>query len=190
MLFTTKYLQLYLSFGMKLTKGHGILKLKQSDWLKRYIDFNTNKRKNAANSFEKDFFKFMNNTVFGETIENLRKRISVKLINNAKDYAKYISKPSFDKTIFNKNFVVIHEIKPVLTLNKPIYVGFSILDLSKLLMYEFHYKYIKSKSDAKLLFTDTDSLVYKIKTEDVYEDFYQDKNLFDFSNYPTKFRVL
>ena len=124
----------------------------------------------------------MNNTVFGETIENLRKRISVKLINNAKDYAKYISKPSL--------FVVIHEIKPVLTLNKPIYVGFSILDLSKLLMYEFHYKYIKSKSDAKLLFTDTDSLVYKIKTEDVYEDFYQDKHLFEFSDYPTKFRVL
>ena len=84
--------------------------------------------------------------------------------------------------MFHKKYLV--KIKPVLILNKPIYVGFSILDLSKLLMYELHYKYIKSKSDAKLLFTDTDSLVYKIKAEVVYEDFYVDKNLFDFSDYP------
>ena len=84
-----------------------------------------------------------------------------------------------------KIFVAIHEIKPVLTLNKPVYVGFSILDLSKLLMYEFHYKYIKSKFDPKLLFPDTDSLVHEFKTKDVYEDFHQDKNLFDFSDYPS-----
>ena len=82
-----------------------------------------------------------------------------------------------------KIFAAIHEIKPVLTLNKPIYVGFSILDLSKYLTYEFHYKYITSKFDAKLLFTDTDSLFYVIKTEDVYKDFYQDNNLFDFIDY-------
>ena len=127
----------------------------------------------------------MNNSVFGKTMENLRKRISVKLINNAKDYVRCVSKPSFiSQKIYSKNFVAIHEIKPVLTLNKPIYAGFSILDLSKLLMYEIHYKYIKSKFDAKLLFTDTDSLVYEIKTDDVYEDFYQDKNLFDFRDYP------
>ena len=86
--------------------------------------------------------------------------------------------------ISSKNFVAIHEIKPVLTFNKPIYVGFSIIDLSKFLMYEFHYKYIKNKFDAKLLFTDTDSLVYEIKTENVYEDFYEDKSLFDFSDCP------
>ena len=85
---------------------------------------------------------------------------------------------------FTKSFVGIHKIKPELTLNKPNYVGFSILDLTKLLMYEFHYKYAKSKFDAKLLFTGTDSLVYEIKTEDVYEDFCEDKNLFDFSDYP------
>ena len=96
-----------------------------------------------------------------------------------------ISKPRVvSQKIFSKNFVAIHEIKPVLTLNKPIYVGFSILDLSKYLMYEFYNKYIKSNFDAKLLVTDTDSLIYEIKTEDVYEDFYQDKNLFDFSDYP------
>ena len=107
------------------------------------------------------------------------------MANNAKDYVKCITKPSFvPQKIFSKIFVAIHEIKPVLTLNKPIYVGFSILDLSKLLIYEFHHKYVKNKFDAKLLFIDTDSLGYEIKTEDVYEDFYQDKNLFDFSDYP------
>ena len=73
-----------------------------------------------------------------------------------------------------------------MTINKPMYIGFSILDLGKVLMYEFHHKHIKSKFDAKFLFTDTDSLVYEIKTEHIYltEDFYQDKNLFDFSDYP------
>ena len=176
---------MHLSLGMKLTKVHRILKFKQFDWLKRYIDFNTDKRENAANSSKKDFFKLMNNSVFGKTIENLRKIISVKLVSNAKDYVKCISKLSVvSQKIFRKNFVAIHEIEPVLTLNKPIYIGFSIIDLSKLLMYEFHFKYIKSKFNAKLLFTDTDSLVFEIKTEDVYEDFYLDKNLLDFSDYP------
>ena len=118
-------------------------------------------------------------------MENLRKRINVKLVSNAKDYLKCISKPSFiSQKIFSKNFVAVHEIKPLLTLNKPIYIGFSILDLSKYFKYEIHYKYIKSKFDAELLYTDTDSLVFEIKTEDVYEYFYQDKNLFDFSDYP------
>ena len=93
-------------------------------------------------------------------------------------------KPDFvSQEIFSKNFVAIHEIKPVLTLDKPIYGGFIILDLSKLLMYEFHYKYSKSKCNIKLFFTDMDSLIDEIETENVYGDFYEDKNLFDFSNY-------
>ena len=170
---------------MKLTKIHRFLKFKQSDWLKKYIDFNTDKRRNALNSFEVRFFKLMVNSIFGKAMENLQKRINIKLINNAKDNVKCINKPSFvSQKIFSKNFVAVHEIKPVLILNKPIYVGFSILDLSKYFMYEFHYKYIKSKFDAKLLFTDTDSLVYNTEAKDVHEDFYQDKNLFDFSEYP------
>ena len=118
-------------------------------------------------------------------MENLRKRISAKLVNNAKDHVKCISKTSFvSQKIFRKDLVAIHEIKPVLTFTKPIYVELSILDLSKCLMHKFHYKYIKSKFNAKLLLTDTGSLVYEIKTEDVYEDFYPDKDLFDFSKYP------
>ena len=117
-----------------MTKVHKILKFRQSDWLKIYIDFNTDKRKIAASSFEKNFFKLMNNSIFGKTMENLRKRINVK----------FISKPSFvSQKIFSKN-----EIKPVLTLDKPIYVGFSILDLSKYSMYDIHYKCIKRKYDA------------------------------------------
>ena len=177
-------LQLYLSLGIKLTKMHRVSKFKLSDWLKKYIDFNTDKRKNAANSFKKDFLKLMSISVFGKTMDSLRKRISIELINNAKDYVRSISKPSFiSQKIFSKNFVAIHKIKPVLTLNKPIYVGFSSLDLSKVLMYAFHYKFIKSKSDAKLLLTDTDTLIYEIKTEDVYKDFYGNKKLFDFSDF-------
>ena len=113
-------LQLYLSLGTKLTKVHRILKFKQSDCLKKYIGFNTSTRKNAANCFEKEFFKLMNNSVFAKTMENLRKKINAKLVNNAKYYIKYISKPSFvSQKIFSKSFVAIHEIKPILTLNKP-----------------------------------------------------------------------
>ena len=120
-------LQLYLSLGMKLVTVHRVLKFIQSDWLKKYIDFNTDKRKNAVNSFEKDSFKQMNKSVFGKTMGNLRKKVNLRLINNAGDNKKYVSKPSFiSQKIFNKNFVAIHEIKPV---------GLSILDLSKLLMY-------------------------------------------------------
>ena len=128
----------------------------------------------------------MINSVYGKTMENLRKRINVRLVNNATDYKKYISQPSFvSQKVFNKIFVAIHEIKSVLTLHKPIYAGFIVSDLSKYFMYDFHYNNLKRKFDAKLLFTDTGSLIYEIKTEeDVYESFYEDKDLFHFSNYP------
>ena len=124
---------------MKVGKFHRILKFKQSNWLKKFVDFNTERRKSANNKFEEGFFKLMVNCVFGKTTENLRKRANVKLVNNAKDYIKFVSRPNFvSQKIFNKNFVAIHKIKPVLLLNKPIYVGFSILELSKFLMYDFH----------------------------------------------------
>ena len=177
-------LQMYLSLGMKLTKIHRVLKFKQSDWMKKYIDFNTEKRKNAANDFEKDFLKLMINSVYGKTIENLRKRINVRLVNNAKDFLKYTSRPTYvTHKLFDKDYAAIHEIKPVLVLNKPIYVGFTVLDLSKWNMYDFHYNFIKKNFNAELLFTDTDSLTYEIKSENVYEDFFKWKDLFDFSNY-------
>ena len=132
-------LQLYLSLGMKLTKIHRVLKFKQSDWMKKYIDFNTEKRTNAANSFEKDFFKLMINSVYGKTMENLQKRINVRLVNDETDFSKYTSRPThIIHKMFGKNYAAIYEIKPVLMLNKPIFVGFTVLELSKWLMYDFH----------------------------------------------------
>ena len=169
---------------MKLTKIHIVLKSKQSDWMKKYIDFNTKKRKNAGNDFEKDFFKLMINSVYGKTIENLRKRINVRLVNNEKDFLKYTSRPTYvTHKLFDKDFAAIHETNSVLVLNKPIYVGFTVLELRKWKMYNFHYNFIKKNFNAELLFTDTDSLTYEIKSENVYEEFFKWKDLFDFSKY-------
>ena len=105
---------------------------------------------------------------------------------NKKDFSKYTSRPThISHKIFDKKYdATIHEIKPVLTLNKPIYIGFTVLELSKWLMYDFHYSFIKNNFDAELLFTDTDSLAYEIKSKDVYEEFFRHKHLFDFINYP------
>ena len=180
-------LQLYLDLGLNLTKVHRVLEFNQSPWLKQYIDFNTEKRMNAKNAFEKDFFKLMNNSVYGKTMENLHKRVDIKLITDKDKLLKYTSKPTYvSSKIFNKDLVALHKIKETLTLNKPAYVGMCILDLSKTLMYEFHYNYIKNKygDKAKLLFTDTDSLTYEIETDDVYQDLFNDKEKFDFSDYP------
>ena len=182
-------LQLYLDLGLKLKKVHRVLEFNQSPWLKQYIDFNTQKRTNAKNSFEKDFFKLMNNSVFGKTMENLRKRVDVRLVTSKEKLLKLASKPTYvSSKIFNENLVAVHKIKETLTLNRPAYVGMCILDLSKTLMYDFHYNYIKSKygDKAKLLFTDTDSLTYEIETKDVYADFWSDKDRFDNSDYDEK----
>ena len=180
-------LQLYIDLGLKLTKIHRVLEFDQSPWLKQYIDYNTEKRKNAKNDFEKDFFKLMNNSVFGKTMENIRKRVDVRLVTDEKKLLKLTSKPTYvSSKIFNENLVAVHKIKETLTLNRPAYVGMCILDLSKTLMYDFHYNYIKNKygEKAKLLFTDTDSLTYEIEAKDVYKDFFKDKDKFDNSDYP------
>ena len=127
-------LKLYLSLGMVLTKVHRVLSFQQSCWLQPYIDFNTEKRKQAKNDFEKDFFKLMNEAVFGKTMENLRKHVDVKLVNDETKAQKLICKPNFhDFRIFNEDLTAIQTRKAKLKLNKPIYVGFSILDLSKMI---------------------------------------------------------
>ena len=128
----------------------------------------------------------MNNSVFGKTIENFRKRVNVTLINDPEKLLKHTSKPTFiSGKIFNENLVAVHKIKETLTLNRPAYVEMCILDISKTLMYDFHCNYIKEKygSNTKLLFTNTDSLTYNIRTKDIYKDFWADKNKFDFSDY-------
>ena len=176
-------LQLYIDLGLKVSKVHRVLEFNQSPWLKQYIAFNTEKRKNAKNAFEKEFFKLMNNSVFGKTMENIRKRVDVRLVTDEKKLLKLTSKPTYVSCkIFNENLVAVHKIKETITLNRPAYVGMSILDLSK----TFHYKYIKKNygEKAMLLFTDTDSLTYEIEANDVYRDFWIDKDKFDNSDYP------
>ena len=184
-----RYLQLYLDLGIKIKKVHRVLEFNQSPWLKQYIDFNTEKRKHAKNSFEKDFFKLMNNSVYGQTMLNLRKRVDIRLVTDEKKLEKLTSKPTYvSSKIFNENLMAVHKVKKSLILNSPAYVGMCILHLSKTLMYDFHYNYIKKKYDnrAKLLFTDTDtdSLTYEMEAEDIYKDFWNDKDMFDNSDYP------
>ena len=147
------------------------------------IDFNTVKRTNTKYAFE-DFYELMNNSVFGKTMENLRKRVDVKLVTDEKKL-ELSAKPTFvSSKIFNENLVTVHKIKETLILNRPAYIGMCILDLSKTLMYDFLYNYIKQKhgEKAKLLFTDTDSLIYEIQTEDVYQDFWNNKEKIDHSD--------
>ena len=183
-----KTLMQYLNLGMELKKIHRGIKFIECDFLKPYIDKNTNLRTQAKNNFEKDFFKLMNNSVFGKTMENIRNRVNVKLVNTGEQFKKLTSKPNYEsRKIFNENLVSVHMKKTSLTMNKPVYLGMSILDLSKTLMFDFHYKYIKPKygNKAKLLFTDTDSFLYEIQTEDFYKDISGDvRDRFDTSDYP------
>ena len=183
-----KNLMQCLRLGMKLKKIHRGIKFIESDFMSSYINMNTNLRSKAKNNFEKDFFKLMNNSVFGKTMENIRNRVNVKLVNSGEQFKKLAAKPNYgSRKIFHENLVLVHMKKTSLTMNKPVYLGMSILDLSKTLMFDFHYKYIKPKygNKAKLLFTDTDSFLYEIQTEDFYKDISGDvKNRFDTSDYP------
>ena len=170
-------LKLYERLGLKITKIHRGIKFEERAWLKEYIDLNTELRTKAKNNFEKDFFKLMNNSVFGKTMENIEKRVNVKLVTKREKAMKLSSDPNFESfTIFDENLIAIHMKREKLFYNKPIYLGMCILDLSKTLMFEFHYDYIKNKySDrAKLLMTVTDSLIYEIKTDDLYYDISKD----------------
>ena len=170
---------------MKLIKIHRILSFKQSNWLKKYVDFNTKKRQKSPDEFNKNLYKLLNNCVYGKSIENQRKRMNVKLVSDKRVYQRYANKPNLiSQKIFDKNFVAAYCSKTVLTLNKPIYVGFCIFELPKLLMYQFHYDYVLKTFNAKLLLTDTYSLVYEIKDGNIYDQCFKDKHLFDFSGYP------
>ena len=180
-------LKTYIKYGIKVTKVHRGIVFHDSPWMKPYIMKNTTLRMKANNKFEKDFFKLMNNSVFGKTMENVRKYVDIKLVRDGKQASKLINKPNFKgRTIFTPNLVAIHMGRMKVSMNKPKYLGMSILDISKTLMYEFHYGYMKPKygDRIKLLFTDTDSLMYLIETEDFYEDILQDvREWFDTSNY-------
>ena len=180
-------LKFYADQGMIIQKIHRVLTFEQEPWLKPYIDFNTSKRKDAKNEFEKQFFKLLNNAVFGKTLESVRKRQNIHLVNDEKRLRKLCSKPHL-KTykLLNPNLAAVHLNRVKVILNRPIFVGFTVLDHSKLLMFSFHYMHVKAKygTKAKLLFTDTDSLTYFVETEDIYRDMLMESDLYDFSAYP------
>ena len=181
-------LKLYLELGLKVKKIHRGIKFREEPWMRSYIELNTDLRTKGKKDFEKDFFKLMNNSVFGKTMENIRNRVDVKLVNNRGAAEKLSAKPNFEKaTIFDENLVAIHMKRTKLKFNKPVYCGMAILDISKTLIYDFHYGYILPKygKNQKLLFTNTDSLCYEIQTEDFYEDISGDvEKGFDTSNFP------
>ena len=169
-------LKLYESLGLKITKIHRGNKFEESAWLEEYINLNTKLRieaKQSGNKFEVGFFKLMNNSVSGKTLEDIRNRVCIRFISSHKVAKKQIAKPNYDRcTIFDETHIAIHMKKAKLYFNTPVYHGMSILDLSNSLMYDFQYNYIKTKYDykEKLLFTDTDFLAYKIKSKDFYKD--------------------
>ena len=163
-----------------------MIEFDQSAWMKPYIDFNTQLRIKATNDFEKDFFKLMNNVVFGKTMENIRKHRNIKLVMSRESYLKTIMKPNFKSGIgFSKNLMGCEVCKIKVVMNKPVYPGQAILDLSKIVMYEFHHNYMRPKFDnLQLCYMDTDSLIYDIKTEDFYANISDDvPTRFDTSGY-------
>ena len=176
-----------LNHGLILKKVHRVILLNQEAWLKSYFDMNTELRKQAKNDFGKEFFKLMNNSVFGKTMENVRKHRDIKLVTTDKRRNQLLSEPNYHTTKwFSENLLAIEMKKTKVKMNKPVYLGLSILEISKTLMYEFWYDYMKPKygDNVKLCYMYTDSFIMHIKTEDFYKDIVDDvEKRFDTSNY-------
>ena len=185
-----------LQHGLRLDGIHRAIEFDQLPWLKTYIDFNTQLRTATTNDFEKDFFKLMNSLVFGKTMENIRKHRNIRLVMTEEKYLRTVMKPNFKSgVLFGESLIGCEMGKIKVVMNKPVYLGQAILDLSKIIMYEFHYDYMVPKyglEKLKLCYMDTDSLVNDIKTEDFYEDIANDVEArFDTSGYSkTDFRPL
>ena len=177
-----------MQLGIKVDKIHKILTFDEKPFLKEYIDLNTELRKKAKNDLEKDLFKLMNIVIFGKSMENVLNKSNVKLINNDPEkLLKLIKEPNFEHIHKISDKLVLVQSKPIKTkFNKPIYLGACILETSKLHMYKFWYDYLKVKYDdnVNLIYSDTDSHILEIITDDVYEDMKNDNHLFDFNEYP------
>ena len=182
-----KALKQAFNHGLKLKEVHRVIQFNQKAWLKPYIDMNTKYRTKAENDFKKNFFKLMNNSVFGKTMRNVRNHRDIKLVTSDKKRKRLVSEHNYHwYKKFSEHLMAIEMKKTRVKMTKPIYLGMSILDISKILMYEFWYDYIKPKygDRAKLCYTDTDSFVIDIKTKDFFEDISNDvKRRFDTSNY-------
>ena len=181
-------LQLYVARGLTLRKMHRVLSFSQSRWLKPWVDLCTAQRQNAASEFESDLAKLKANCVYGKTIEQVRNRVNIALFSNERKLRKALCKPSYrNATIVNPELTMVRSALQKVTLNKPIAVGFCILELSKLFMYDFWYGFLRAKYGrrCRLLFTDTDSLCCEIETSDVYADMGGAAlQHFDTSNFP------
>ena len=181
-------LKFYLEQGLQLVQVTKVLQFEQSAWLKPYIIKNQDLRARVKTDFEKSIAKLFNNSVYGKTCENQKKRSDIKLVNTEKACKRLIEKPHMRGfKIFKPQLAAIDLRKTQARIDKPFYVGFTVLELSKLHMFKFHYCYIKAKfaDQAKLLFTDTDSLMYWIRGRNPYEQFLQDRaEYFDFASYP------
>ena len=179
-----------INHGLKLKKFHKVIEFDQEAWLKPYIDMNTDLRKQAKNDFEKDFFKLMNNSVFGKTMENVRNHRDIKIVTMDKRRSMLASEPNYLSTKYiSKDLLIMEMKKTEVKMNQPIYPGQAILDLSKMLMYEFWYDCIKPKygDKARLCYMDTDSFAINIKTKNFYKDIAGDvERWFDTSNYDKK----
>ena len=177
-----------LELGLKIKKIHRGIRFEESEWLKPYIEKNTRLRTLATNEFDKDFFKLGNNSLFGKTFEDQTKHCIVELVTSLKRIKKLSSRPNLKGVkIFGEELVSMHMSLSEVTIKKPIYVGATVLDTSKIPMYNFHYRFIKEKygDNAKLLDMDTDGIKYHIKTDDIYKDMNENINIFDTSNYPS-----
>ena len=176
-----------LNHGLILKKVHRVIKFNKKDWLKPYIDMNTRLRQKAKNNFEKDFFKLMNNAVFGKTMENVRKYRDIKLVTTEMRRNYLVSEPNYHTTkVFKENVLAIEMKKTQILMNKPVYLGLSMLDLSKTVMYEFWYDYLKPKygENAKRFYMDTDGFIVYVKTDNIYKDIAEDvEKRFDTSNF-------
>ena len=187
---THKFIKTSIKSWIKVKKIHRLIEFNQKAWLKPYIDMNIELRKLAKNDFEKYLFKLMNNSVFGKTMENIRKHRDIKLVKTDEKRSKLVSEPNYHTiNLISEDLSIIEMKKTKVKMNKPIYLGLSILENSKILMYEFWYDYMKPKynDDVKLCYMDTDSFVMHIKTNDFYKHISDDvDNRFDTSNYEVK----
>jgi len=187
----SRNLKFYLKQGMRLLKVYRVIEFKQSAWMRVYIEKNQNLRAAATSDFEKNFYKLMNNACYGKTCENQRKRTNIQLVTDVEKTQKLLALPqTLSFRVFTSHIAAIELMKPRCLINRPFYVGFTVLEFAKLHMYRFHYDFVKPLWPGKksqLLFTDTDSLMYEIEDAHMYNKVWQHRDEFDLSDYPKDF---
>ena len=183
-----RMLKFYVRHGMIVDKVHDIISFKQSRWLEKYINFNTQKRNQAVNDFEKDFYKLLNNAFYGKTMENVRNRLKIKLVikDDYGEIEKQQSKLTFNGNHKSYESCDSYTFKQIeVLMDEPIYLGFTVLELRKFLMYETNYDLLQpyfGRENIQLHYMDTDSFVLSINIKDVIKDLKNLENIFDFSN--------